>query len=149
MQWRTPAPTRRGLAVGVLALWTVVAMARLTELVERPAPPPGEPVEPFVAFARAAIPPDQGYLFLDSDIRREEGHSPRLRYELYPRPYEDLFYDLRVGDVRAWLSQNGLRYVVVPDATLYPPDHWVWTDESWYHRLALDRQRFILVVDEP
>lgn len=144
---RSAPPRRRAALAVVLGLWLLLALARLTRLVEPPEPPPGELVRPFVAFAREAIPPGEGYLFLEPrGPQRPE--VPRLRYELYPRRFQNASVDADEATVQALLAREGRRFIAVPAASLYPPDHWVRGSRPWFRRLELDRERYVLVVED-
>jgi hypothetical protein len=132
----------------VLGLWGLVSLARLTRLVEPPDPRPGgAALDPLLDFARATIPPTVGYLFvLPGAFGTDDGTAPRLRYELAPRPYDDVRATVDEATVRSLLAAQGLRYVVVPDASRYPADAWLRQPRAWFRRLELDPQRYLLEV---
>lgn len=139
-------PRRRQIAGAVVGLWLLLSLARLSRLVEPPEPPPGELVRPFVAFARQTIPPGAGYLFLEPrGPQRPE--VPRLRYELYPRRFQNAPVDADEASVQALLAREGRRFIAVPAASLYPPGHWVRGSRPWFRRVELDPERYVLVVE--
>jgi hypothetical protein len=139
---------RRRLGLGVLALWLVISVARLTRLAEPPEPPPGPEATPAVLdFFRATIPRGAGYLFvLPGEFGSDTGLGPRLRYELYPRQYDDVRASQDEGFVHELMAREGLRYIVVPDASAYPSDHWLRSARSWLRRVDLDANRYVLEV---
>src|SRR5205814_2191708 len=86
----SPTWSRRA-ALGVFGVWGVVSLVRLSRLAEPPEPPPGQELAPMLEFLRATIPADAGYLFvLPGEFGADTGTAPRIRYELYPRAYDDV-----------------------------------------------------------
>lgn len=137
---------RRFAALGVLALWGTVSLARLTLVAADPNDRIGTDVEPFLDFARAVIPPDGAYLYLDPvEFAVDRGEGPRLRYELYPRRYWDTNALSSPDAVRQLMERQGRNYIVVPAARTYYAYHWVHSPLPWTRRIELPGQGFILV----
>lgn len=135
------------LTGGALLIWALLAVARLSVVLEPPAALPGRVAEPFFAFARAIIPEDAAYLYVQTDFAPERGISPRLRYELFPRRYVDVDMHVSLEEVRAILAREAIRYVVFPAPELFGPDHWVSTYlQPRGQRIPLDEERYILLV---
>ena len=143
-----PVAWRSVAALVVLGVWALVSMAHLVRVLAGPsAPPPGQDLGAFVPFAEQVIPPDAGYLYLQSgEFGTDTGDGPRLRYELYPRRYDDVRASADEASVHDLVRREGLDYVVVPDASAYPPTHWVRQPRDWLRRVDLDGQRYVLVV---
>jgi hypothetical protein len=138
---------RDRLVLGVLALWLAVSVVRLGRLTEPAEAPPGQESLPALEFFRAQIPQDAGYLFvLPGEFGSDTGLGPRLRYELYPRVYDDVRASLEEHSVRDVIRRENLRYVVVVDAAQYPPTHWTRTPRDWLRRIDLDATRYVLEV---
>jgi hypothetical protein len=138
---------RQRLSVLVVAAWLVVCLARLSRLVEPPAQPPGQEAAPLFGFFKQQIPPTAGYLFvLPGEFGQDTGLGPRLRYELYPRPYDDVRAAQDEQSVRDLMKRENLRYIVVPDATQYPANHWTRSPSDWLKRTAFDANRYVLEV---
>jgi hypothetical protein len=139
---------RRRAALGVFGLWAVLSLARLSRLVEPGEPPPGQDlVSPLLEFFRARIPADAGYLFVQpGEFGTDSGAGPRLRYELYPRRYDDVRASAAEGIVRDLMRREGLLFVVVPDASAYAPDSWLRQPREWLRRVELDANRYVLEV---
>jgi hypothetical protein len=138
---------RQRIALLIVALWLVVCLARLTRLVEPAEPPPGQQAAPTFEFFRGHIPPDAGYLFvLPGEFGQDTGLGPRLRYELYPRVYDDVRATQDERTVRDLMQREHLRYVVVPDASQYSAAHWTRGDKTWLRRVDLDANRYLLEV---
>ena len=138
---------RMRIGLGVLALWAVVSLARLTRLFEAPEAPPGQEAAPLLAFLRTEIPPDAGYLFvLPGEFGADTGLGPRLRYELYPRTYDDVRATQDEGTVRALMRSEQLRYVVVADASQYPAGHWLRNAPAWLRRVDFGANQYVLEV---
>jgi hypothetical protein len=139
---------RRRLAFGVLALWALVSLARLTRLVEPPQAPPGQDIAATFDLYRAQIPPDAGYLFvLPGEFGQDTGAGPRLRYELYPRRYDDVRASQDEASVRQLMQRENLRAIVVPDASVYPPAHWLRQPRDWLRRVDLAPNAYLLWAD--
>ena len=138
----------RRLALGVLALWLVVGVARLSRIVESPEAPPGpEATRAVLELFRSTIPSSAGYLFvLPGEFGSDTGLGPRLRYELYPRPYDDVRASQDEASVRELMQREGLRYVVVPDASQYPSGHWLRAPRPRLRRIELDANSYVLEV---
>ena len=138
---------RDRLVLGVLALWLTISVVRLSRLVEPAEIPPGQEAAPALEFFRAQIPATAGYLFvLPGEFGSDSGLGPRLRYELYPRVYDDVRASLDEASVRELMRRASLRYVVVVDAEQYPPTHWTRAPRDWLRRIDLDAQRYVLEV---
>src|SRR5919198_4698098 len=108
----------------VLAVWALVSLVHLTRVLVGPTePPPGQDLGAFLGFAEQTIPPDAGYLYVqpgEFSAGSDTGDGPRLRYELYPRRYDDVRAAEDEASVRDLLRREDLRYIVVPDASAYP-----------------------------
>jgi hypothetical protein len=138
---------RDRLVLGVLALWLSICVVRLGRLVEPPETPPGQEAVPMLDFVRSQIPATAGYLFvLPGEFGSDTGLGPRLRYELYPRSYDDVRASLDEASVRDLMRRERLSYVVVVDAEQYPPTHWTRTPRDWLRRIDLDATRYVLEV---
>jgi hypothetical protein len=142
---------RRWLALSILVLWVAISIARLTLIVAPPEQPPGPELTPAVlAFVRTTLPAEAGYLYvLPGDFGADTGSGPRLRYELFPRRYDDLRAADAESVARDVMRREGLHYVVVPDATQYPSGHWLRTPRDWLRRIELDATRYVLEVVTP
>ena len=138
---------RRRTAFGVVGVWALVSLARLTRLVEPPEQPPGQELLPTLQFFRATIPATAGYLFVEpGEFGTDTGLGQRLRYELYPRAYDKVRPSVDLVSVRELMRREALRYIVVPDASLYPPSFWVNQPQDWLRRVELDSNRYVLAV---
>jgi hypothetical protein len=138
---------RRRAALGVLGIWGLVSLARLSRLVEPADPPPGAELATAFDFFRASIPATAGYLYVDpGPFGTDTGDGPRLRYELYPRTYDDVRAAVDESEVRQLIASEGLAYVVVPDATQYAPASWLRQPRDWLRRIELDANRYVLAV---
>lgn len=138
---------RRRAALGVLGAWGLVSLARLTKLVEPPEAPPGQEVVPALDFFRATIPREAGYLFVEpGEFGSDTGAGQRLRYELYPRAYDDVRARVDEGSVRQRLRDERLDFVVVADARQYPPTSWLREPRDWLRRVEFDATRYVLHV---
>jgi len=138
---------RRRAALGVIGAWAVVSLARLTRLVEPAEPPPGSELGPLLDFLRAEIPLADGYLFvLPGEFGTDTGVEKRLRYELYPRPYDDVRASQDEASIRQLMANEGLRFIVVADASQYPPTLWLRQPRDWLRRIDFDAQRYLLQV---
>src|SRR5947209_10144817 len=134
---------RRRAALGVLGLWGVVSLARLSRLVEPPEAPPGQELGPVLEWLKATIPRDAGYLFVQpGEFGTDTGVGQRLRYELYPRTYDDVRASRDEASVRALMRREGLAYIVVADASQYPPDSYLRQPRDWLRRVELDARRY-------
>jgi hypothetical protein len=131
----------------VVGLWAVVSLIRLTRLVEPPEPPPGQAVAPMLDFLRAKIPTDAGVLFVLPDkFGSDTGEAPRLRYELYPRPYDDVRAAQDESSIRELMRTSGLRFIVVPDARRYEPTYFLRQPRDWLRRIDFDADQYLLEV---
>jgi hypothetical protein len=138
---------RRRAALSALALWGLVSAARLSRLVETPEAPPGREIEPLLGFLKASIPADAAYLFvLPGEFGTDTGTGPRLRYELYPRRYDDIRATVGEASIRQLIERSGIDFVVVPDASWYTPDSWLRQSRAWLRRIELDADRYVLEV---
>ena len=138
---------RRRAALGVLGLWGVLSLARLSRLVEPPAPPPGQELSSALEFLKATIPPQAGYLFVEpGEFGSDTGVGQRLRYELYPRRYDDVRASVDEASVRQLMRSVGLSYIVVADASQYPPTAYLRQPRDWLRRIELDARRYVLQV---
>ena len=138
---------RRRAALGVLALWGVVSLARLSRLVEPPEAPPGQELGPALEFLKATIPREAGYLFVEpGEFGSDTGVGQRLRYELYPRMFDDVRASLDEASVRQLMRREGLAYIVVADAEQYPSTSYLRQPRDWLRRIELDAARYVLQV---
>jgi hypothetical protein len=140
---------RQRLSVLLVAVWLVVCLARLSLLVAPAETPPGQEAQPAFAFFKSQIPRDAGYLFvLPGEFGQDTGLGPRLRYELYPRVYDDVRAAQDEQFVRDLMRREHLRYVVVADANQYPADHWTRAPRDWLSRTSLDADHYVLEVTQ-
>jgi hypothetical protein len=138
---------RRRAAFGVIGAWGLVSLARLTRLVEPAETPPGAELGPMLDFLKAQIAPSDGYLFvLPGEFGTDSGVEKRLRYELYPRPYDDVRASQDEASIRQLMRSEGLRFIVVADARQYEPTFWLRQPRDWLRRIELDAQRYLLEV---
>jgi hypothetical protein len=138
---------RRRAVLSVLGAWGLVSLARLSRLVAPADPPPGADVAPLLGFLKASIPATAGYLFVEpGPFGTDTGVGQRLRYELYPRTYDDARIADSEADVRQLMAAEGLSFVVVPDASQYPTDSWLRQSRDWLRRIEFDANRYVLAV---
>ncbi len=138
---------RRRAALGVLSAWGLVSLARLTRIIEPADTPPGAELAPLLDFLRAQIPPTDGYLFiLPGEFGTDTGVGQRLRYELYPRAYDDVRASQDESSIRQLMQGERLRFIVVPDANQYPPTYWLRQPHDWLKRIDFDSARYLLEV---
>jgi hypothetical protein len=138
---------RRRAALGVFGAWGLLSLARLGQLIQAPEPPPGAEATSAFDFFRASIPADAGYLFVEPGaFGTDTGIGQRLRYELYPRTYDDVRSAVDELEVRQLMRSEGLSYVVVPDASQYAPASWLREPRDWLRRMELDANRYVLAV---
>ncbi|MDQ6674789.1 MAG: hypothetical protein M3069_29305 [Chloroflexota bacterium] len=137
----------RRRALGVFGVWGLVSVARLTRLVELPEAPPGQELAPLLEFLRAHIPIDAGYLYvLPGELGSDTGTAPRLRYELYPRRYDDIRASVDESAIRDLMQATRLRFIVVPDASRYLPTSWLRQPRDWLRHIDFDANRYLLEV---
>src|SRR5690348_15243486 len=116
---------RRRAALGVLGAWSLITLASISLLVAPPESTPGDEVAAALDFFRASIPPDAGYLFVSpGEFGSDTGAGQRLRYELYPRTYDEVRAAQDEASVRQLMRAEGLAFVVVPAASQYAPTSW-------------------------
>jgi len=133
---------RQRIGLIVVAAWLVVCLARLTRLTEPAEVPPGQEAAPTFTFFQQQIPATAGYLFvLPREFGQDTGLGPRLRYELYPRAYDDIRASQDEQAVRDLMRRENLRYIVVTDANLYPTSHWLRQPRDWLKRTDFDANR--------
>jgi hypothetical protein len=138
---------RRRAALGVFGVWGVVSLARLTRLIEPPEAPPGREIVPLLDFLRASIPKESGYLYvLPGEFGSDTGTGPRLRYELYPRRYDDVRASQDESSVRQLMQTSGLRFIIVPDANHYIATSWLRQPRDWLRRIDFDANRYVLEI---
>jgi hypothetical protein len=138
---------RRRSAIAVLGVWGLVSVARLSRLIEPPVSAPGAELASALDFFRANIPVGAGYLFVEPGaFGTDTGVGQRLRYELYPRTYDDVRADVDERDVQQLMRKEGLEFVVVPDARQYAPESWLREPRDWLRRIELDAERYVLVA---
>jgi hypothetical protein len=137
---------RRRAAIAVVGIWGIVSIARLTKLFETETPPGAELTPQALNFFKNNIPADAGYLFVEPGaFGTDTGMGQRLRYELYPRTYDDV----RASDtdelaVMQLMRSEGLSFVVVADASQYPATSWLRQPRDWLKRIELDSNRYVL-----
>ncbi len=138
---------RRRAALGVIGAWGLVSLARLTKLIESPEAPPGAELVPMLDFLKTHIPPTDGYMFvLPGDFGTDTGVGRRLRYELYPRPYDDVRASADEAGIRELMRGEGLRFIVVADARQYAPTYWLRQPRDWLQRVDFEAERYLLEV---
>jgi hypothetical protein len=138
---------RRRAALGVFGCWGLVSVARLTRLIEPAETPPGQELVPLLDFLRKAIPKESGYLYvLPGEFGSDAGTAPRLRYELYPRRYDDVRASEDESSIRQLINATDLRFIVVPDASQYTPTSWLRQPRNWLRRIEFDANRYLLEV---
>lgn len=138
---------RRRAALGVLGLGGLISLVGLGRLVEPSAAPPGADAASALDFFRASIPATAGYLFVEPGaFGTDTGTGQRLRYELYPRIYDDVRLAVDEEQVRELMRSEGLDFVVVTDANQYPPTSWLRQPRDWLRRIELDANRYVLAV---
>jgi hypothetical protein len=137
---------RRG-ALGVMGVWALVGLARATRLIEPPETPPGQELVQILDFLKQNIPKDAGYLYvLPGAFGTDTGTGPRLRYELYPRRYDDIRASVDEARIRELVQATNLRFVVVPDASQYAETSWLRQPRDWLRRTSFDANRYLLEV---
>ena len=100
-----------------------------------------------LAFLRTQIPATDGYLFvLPGEFGTDTGVEKRLRYELYPRPYDDVRASQDEASIRQLMASEGLRFIVVADASQYPSTSWLRQARDWLRRIDFDAERYVLRV---
>lgn len=140
-------PWTRRAALGVIGLAAVVCLARATRLVEPPEVPPGRETVASLDFLRATIPQTAGYLYVEPGaFGTDTGAGQRLRYELYPRTFDDVRDAQDELAVRDLMRAENLSFIVVPDAAQYAPTSWLRQPRSWLKRIELDADRYVLAV---
>jgi hypothetical protein len=138
---------RRRAALVVLGLWGLVGVARLSRLVEPAESPPGPEVVPALDFFKATIPPEAGYLYVEpGELGTDTGAGQRLRYELYPRAYDDVRASQDEASIRQLMRDERLTFIVVPDARQYSSSLWLREPRDWLRRIDLDADRYVLQV---
>jgi len=138
---------RRRAAFGVIGAWGLVSLARLSRVVGPAEAAPGAELAPMLDFLRARIAPTDGYLFVaPGEFGTDSGVGPRLRYELYPRPYDDVRASQDEASIRQLMRSEALRFIVVPDARQYDPTSWLRQPRDWLQRIDFDADRYLLEV---
>jgi hypothetical protein len=139
---------RRRAALGVFGAWGLVSLARLSRLIEPTQPAPGgADLGPVLDFFKATIPADAGFLFVEpGPFGTDLGTGQRLRYELYPRSYDDVRPSLDETAVRQLMHDEALGFVAVPDASQYVPSSWLRQPRDWLERIELDANRYVLAL---
>lgn len=137
-----------GLGRLLVVAWVALALLRLSALVEQPDAPPGKEIEPFLPAALAALPPDAKYLHPEP-IRGvvDTGVAPRLRYELWPRDYENSGPTKDEREVRQEALQDGRSFLVVPNLSAYEEKHWIRQPRPWFRSMAYVGDGVIVEVD--
>ncbi|MGI9147429.1 MAG: hypothetical protein ACR2IK_12880 [Chloroflexota bacterium] len=137
---------RRG-ALGVLGVWGIVSAARLTRLFEPPEAPPGQELVPLLDFLKTSMSKESGYLYvLPGQFGADTGTGPRLRYELYPRRYDDIRASVDESTVRDLMHSTNLGFIVVADASQYATTSWLRQPTDWLRRIDFDANRYLLEV---
>jgi hypothetical protein len=138
---------RRRAALAIIGAWGLVSLARLTLLIGPAETPPGAELAPILDFLRAQIPPTDGYLFvLPTEFGTDTGVEKRLRYELYPRSYDDVRASQDEASIRELMQAEQLRFIVVADARQYAPTSWLRQPREWLKRIDFDADRYLLEV---
>ena len=83
---------------------------------------------------------------LPGDFGTDTGTAPRLRYELYPRRYDDVRASADESSIRQLMQTTGLRFVVVPDASQYVATSWLRQPRDWLRRIDFDANRYLLEI---
>jgi hypothetical protein len=131
----------------LVGLWLVVSLARFARVIEPPEPPPGQTVAPMLDFLRANIPSEAGFVYVLPDkFGSDTGEAPRLRYELYPRAYDDVRATQDESSIRRIMIASGLRFIVVPDAQRYEPSYFLRQPRDWLRRIDFDPDRYLLEI---
>jgi hypothetical protein len=141
--------TRREAMYGVIGAWGLLSLARLSRIIEPAEPRPGQEVEPMLQWLRTTIPSGAGYLYVlpgAFGTGQDTGAAPRLRYELYPRPYDDVRASEDESQVQRLILAQGLRYVVVPDARQYAAESWLRQPRTWLRRINFAPDQYVLQV---
>ena len=122
-------------------------MARLTRLIEPPEARPGQELVQILDFFKANMPNDAGYLYvLPGELGADTGTGPRLRYELYPRRYDDIRASVDEASIRELIQTTSVRFIVVPDASQYLATFWLRQPRDWLRRIDFDANRYLLEV---
>ncbi|MBI4494443.1 MAG: hypothetical protein HY690_16800 [Chloroflexi bacterium] len=100
----------------------------------------------FVAFVQTQVPSTVAYLYQEP---WGAGRAHRLRYELYPRRYEELPSEAPEAEVRAFVRTRGIGYILVLDSSLYATGSWALEARPWFQRVELSPTSFVLKVVEP
>ena len=50
------------------------------------------------------------------------------------------------ASIRQLMANEGLRFIVVADASQYPPTLWLRQPRDWLRRIDFDAQRYLLQV---
>ena len=138
---------RRRAAFGVFGAFGLVSLARLTRLVEPAETPPGADLAPMLDFLKSQIAPTDGFLFvLPGEFGSDTGVEKRLRYELYPRRYDDVRASQDEASIRQLIRSAGLRFIVVANARHYDPTYWLRQPRDWLRRIDFDADRYLLEV---
>jgi hypothetical protein len=138
---------RRRAALGVLGLWGALSLVRLSRLLEPAEAPPGEELRAMLEFLKSTIPPEAGYLFVEpGEFGSDTGVGQRLRYELYPRTYDDVRASVDEASVRQLMRREQLGYIVVADAEQYSATSYLRQPRDWLGRVELDARRYVLHV---
>jgi hypothetical protein len=140
---------RRRAALGVMGAWGLVSLARVTRLVEPAETPPGTELGPMLDFLKTQIAPTDAYLFVlpgEFGSGTDTGLEKRLRYELYPRPYDDVRASQDEASIRQLMASERLRFIVVADARQYDPTSWLRQPRDWLRRIDFNAQSYVLEV---
>jgi hypothetical protein len=138
---------QRQAALGVLSVWTLVSLARLSLLVAPPEPRPAEGLAGSLDFFKATIPATAGYLYVEpGEFGTDTAAGQRLRYELYPRAYDDVRFSVDGASVQQLMRAEHLSYIVVPDAGQYAADSWLRQPPGWLRVEPLDANRYVLAL---
>lgn len=134
-------------ALALVAVWGVLGAARLSRLVGPPSPPPGQSYLPFIRFAEGLVPPAASYLYAQpTEFGGDTGVEPRIRYELFPRRYDDIRPHVTAEEALALVRREGAAFVLVPQADLFASGHWVRGQLPWFTRDVYRPSQYVLVV---
>jgi hypothetical protein len=101
------------------------------------------PLEQFAALAQDTVPETDAYLLQDP---WGAGRAHWLRYMLYPRRYERLALEATEADVRTFVRERDIGYILILDASIYPLQSWARTAGTWFDVVAESEAGLVLRV---